>query len=312
MLTFFTTAKPFRGHDGIIQRNALQSWKLLHPGVEVILFGDDEGAGEVSSELGLVHHPQVERHESGAKQLDYIFRRANEIAQHNYLCFSNCDIVLMQDFWTTFRKVRSWREHFLLLSQRWDIDVTAPIDFANAGWAQTLRERTVAHGIQQNEYWIDFFLFAKGFYLKMPPLIVGHCYWDNWMIWRALQDHVPVVDASRCVVPVHQNHGYSSQSGRVKGVGDDQLSQQNLGLIGGLTNTRVIRNASHRLSRSGRMMINTRLYTDPVLATIRRVPLFAFYRLWIPTWHAILAVTRPARTALGLRSRKARIGDSAR
>jgi hypothetical protein len=31
MLTFFTTAKPFRGHHGIIQRNALKSWTLLHP-----------------------------------------------------------------------------------------------------------------------------------------------------------------------------------------------------------------------------------------------------------------------------------------
>ena len=44
MLTFFTTAKPFRGHNAIIQRNALKSWTLLRPDVEVILFGDDEGA----------------------------------------------------------------------------------------------------------------------------------------------------------------------------------------------------------------------------------------------------------------------------
>jgi hypothetical protein len=32
MLTlFFTTAKPFVGHSGVIQRNALKSWKLWHP-----------------------------------------------------------------------------------------------------------------------------------------------------------------------------------------------------------------------------------------------------------------------------------------
>lgn len=30
----------FVGHSGIIQRNALKSWKLLHPEVEVILFGE--------------------------------------------------------------------------------------------------------------------------------------------------------------------------------------------------------------------------------------------------------------------------------
>jgi hypothetical protein len=61
MLTFFATAKPFLGHSGIIQRNTLQSWKHLAPDVEVILFGDDEGAHEVCAELGLRHEPRVER-----------------------------------------------------------------------------------------------------------------------------------------------------------------------------------------------------------------------------------------------------------
>jgi hypothetical protein len=29
MLMLFTTAKPFRGHSGTIQRNALKSWMLI-------------------------------------------------------------------------------------------------------------------------------------------------------------------------------------------------------------------------------------------------------------------------------------------
>ena len=43
MLTLFSTCKPFHGHNGVIQRNALKSWRLLHPDIEIILFGDDEG-----------------------------------------------------------------------------------------------------------------------------------------------------------------------------------------------------------------------------------------------------------------------------
>ena len=46
MLTLFTTAKPFRGHIDVIQRNALRSWKSLHPDIEIPLFGDDAGAAE--------------------------------------------------------------------------------------------------------------------------------------------------------------------------------------------------------------------------------------------------------------------------
>ena len=61
MLTLFSTPKPFRGHIGVIQRNALKSWTLLHPDVEIILFGDDEGTADICRELGLQHEPHVER-----------------------------------------------------------------------------------------------------------------------------------------------------------------------------------------------------------------------------------------------------------
>jgi len=50
MITFFTTPKPFRGHIGVIQRNAIESWKRIHPSAEVILFGDEEGAAEAARE----------------------------------------------------------------------------------------------------------------------------------------------------------------------------------------------------------------------------------------------------------------------
>src|SRR5262249_47802992 len=98
MLTIFSTPKPFRGHIGVIQRNALQSWRLLHPDVEVILFGDDEGAAEVCQEFGFRHEPEVERSALGTKRLDSIFWRAQEMACHETVCYSNCDIILTQDF----------------------------------------------------------------------------------------------------------------------------------------------------------------------------------------------------------------------
>ena len=44
MLTFFSTPKPFVGHIDVIQRNALRSWRQIHPDIEILLFGDDAGA----------------------------------------------------------------------------------------------------------------------------------------------------------------------------------------------------------------------------------------------------------------------------
>src|SRR6266852_1658098 len=97
MLTFFTTAKPFEGHNGIIQRNALKSWKLLDRDVEVILFGDEKGAAEACQDLRLRHVPQVARHESGFKYIGRIFDDAQEKAQHDIVCYVNCDIILTSD-----------------------------------------------------------------------------------------------------------------------------------------------------------------------------------------------------------------------
>ena len=301
MLTFFTTAKPFKGHDGIIQRNALKSWKLLNPDVEVILFGEDEGAAEVCAELGLIHHPHVERHESGKNRLDYMFQRASQIARHEYLCFSNCDIVLMQDFRRGFQKARAWRDQFLLVARRWDTDITEPIDFEEAGWAEGVRTLALTKGFQQSEHWIDFFLFRRGLYLDMPPLIVGHCYWDNWMIWKALKDGVPVIDGTPFIVAVHQNHGYSAESGRMKNVPSDPISRINLELIGGLENIRTIDASTYIVGRSSRIYWNARPLVNDVT---RRVQEVALYRLWLPLWHFVLGITRPVRSVLGLRSKK--------
>src|SRR5258708_27724558 len=123
MLTFFSTAKPFEGHTGMIQRNALKSWKRLHPDVEVILFGNETGVAEVCAEFGLRHKPHAERHESGMKYLDYMFKEAQRLARHSVLCYSNCDIVLLPDFSEALVRALRWRDRFLLVARRWDTDV---------------------------------------------------------------------------------------------------------------------------------------------------------------------------------------------
>lgn len=308
MLTLFTTAKAFRGHDDVIQRNALQSWALLHPDVEIILFGDEDGAAEVCRELGVRHEPCVQRHESGTKFINDIFRRAQELSSWQYQCFSNCDIVLMDDFWKAFQIARLWKERFLMVGQRWDADVVTPIDFTgSAKWSEKLRLLARTKGHQQDAYWIDFFLFSKGLYTDIPPLLVGHCYWDNWMIWSALSANVPVLDASRFLVPVHQNHGYSAASGRIKGIPTDALSVLNLGRIGGLQNVCHIKSATHCITPNGRIRWNAGRYTyESALARKLGMPRLKrglIFKIWLPTWHTFLRITRPVRNVLGLRSK---------
>jgi len=313
MLTFFTTAKAFRGHDGIIQRNALHSWKRLHPDVEVILFGDEEGVAEACADLELRHEPRVERHESGAKRLDYIFSRAQEISHDEYCCFVNCDIILMPDFVEAFERARAWRQQFLLVAQRWDTNITTPIDFADGQWFDKLRQFAEATAFRQDEFWIDLFLFRRGQYLDMPPLLVGHCYWDSWMIWNALHKDVAVLDSTSFVMPIHQNHGYNPAFGRVKGIPDDALSLHNLKLIGGLNRVRHIKSSTHRLDRGGGIhrRLSHRLQHRLVRSFLGKLRNWVQYKVRLPIWHSLLKWTRPVRASLGLRSRNARLREKA-
>jgi hypothetical protein len=50
LLTVFFIPKPFLGHIGVIQRNALGTWMRLGEGVQVILHGNDEGVAEATCE----------------------------------------------------------------------------------------------------------------------------------------------------------------------------------------------------------------------------------------------------------------------
>ncbi len=297
MITFFTTGKPFKGHDGIIQRNALQSWKALHPDVEVILFGDEEGAAQACAEYGLRHEPRVERYQGKIPYINFMFARAQQIARHEYLCYCNCDIILLGDFLRAFEKARKWRKGFLMVSRRWDTDIAQPINFGELDWAGKLRRFARRHGSRRDEYWIDFFLFPRGLYVDMPALVVGYCYWDNWMIWRTLFMGLPVLDGSPVLVPVHQNHGYSPESERTKGVPTDARSLRNLELIGGERNIANIEASTHRMSRMGWICPSGYRYRRG----LRQAARVMRFDVWHPIWFSFLDATRTVRHSIGLK-----------
>ncbi len=253
MLTIFGTPKPFTGHIDIIQRNALRSWTLLHPDVEVILFGDESGTAEVCAEFGLLHERRVERHESGMKYLNYMFARAQGIARHDFLCYSNCDIVLLEDFRRAFETAVAWRRRFLLVAQRWDTDITEPIDFTRQEWAIEVRRLALASGVLQSPHFVDFFLFAKGLYDDVPPLVVGRSFWDHWLVWKALSSGVPLLDCTPFVVPVHQNHGYGYHPNGKQGTHEDPLAKRNFALSANGRHCRNIIHATHELGSDGRI-----------------------------------------------------------
>jgi hypothetical protein len=302
MLTIFTTAKPFRGHIGIIQRNALQSWEALHPRVEIILFGADEGAAEAAQEFGLRHEPHVERNEWGCKRLDFMFARAQAIARHGTLCYINCDIILMQDFWRAIERVRAMHREFLMVGRRWDTDVTKPLAFERADgqasdWAQELRSLTLQRGRKCTAEWIDYFAFSRGLYgPDMPPFVL-RVFWDNWLVWKALDSGRPVIDASRAVMAVHQNHDYSYHPQGKAGIWNGEEAGLNGRLAGGWRHVRTIADATEVLPPE-KLKRNALRHWSTAKRYVRQAGRVFLNDAWHPVWYALLDFTRPLRRTL--------------
>jgi hypothetical protein len=295
MITFFTTPKPFSGHIGVIQRNAIESWKRVHPEAEVILFGDEEGAARASAELGIRHIPHVKRNQHGTKYLSSIFDGAQDLARHNFLCYINCDIILLSDFRSAANRVQTLGGNVLMAGRRWDTNVTVPIDFTVPEWEAGLRHSALQQNQQRPPQWIDYFAFSKGLYYKnTPPFVIGRPGWDNWLVWHARNSGARVVDASAVVQVVHQNHDYSYHADGEAGVWQGAEAQENYALLEGGRCFATMENATDRLLSNG-LHPN---YHHWVVQGKRKV-LAARNAMWF----GALGLTRPVRHRLGLRQR---------
>jgi hypothetical protein len=303
MLTIFTTAKPFREHIAVIQRNALTSWTLLHPDIQIILFGDDAGGAEVAAELGIHHEPHVEKTEFGAMRLDYMFHKAQQLARYDLCCYVNCDIILLHDFLEALQRTAEVFKKFLMVGRRWDIYITTPLAFTSPNWQSQLLEIVRQRGKQRTPDWIDYFVFSRGVYDgELPPLAIGRLYWDNWLVWKVIADETPVIDATHVVRAVHQNHDYGHHPGAAKGIwfGDEQ--RKNFELIGGHGHLRTIASARILLTPSG-FAPNRWHYANYLARRAKRSSIVAWTKLQSHVFHPLLNVTRPLRKTLGLRKR---------
>jgi hypothetical protein len=294
MITFFSTPKPFRGHIGIIQRNAIHSWTLAHPDAEVILFGNEEGAAEAASELGARHEPEVDRNSLGTPLLSSLFERADRLARHGRLCFLNADILLTDDFLAASTRLAQIHERSLMVGRRCDVDITQPCDFSKPGWGQRLRSMARERGRLRPPQWIDYFVFPRGLLSQqVPPFAVGRPGYDNWLLWKVRSMRVPVVDVTQVVLVIHQNHDYSHHPGGQSGLWRDVEAQQNYALLG-KGHFATIDNATHRLTPNS---LRPNYYHWVTQA--RRQVLDARSAAWF----GLLDLTRPLRRWLGLRQR---------
>jgi Glycosyl transferase family 2 len=211
-ISLFTIPKPFQGHIGMIQRNAIASWTQLQPQPEILVFGNEAGTESVSRELGVRHIPQIECNEYGTPRLDRIFAHIQTEASHKIVAYINSDIILMSNFTRSVSTVVSQLDRFLLLGRRWDVEIDQPLDFG-FNWQKKLHQIVRETGSLAIHDAKDYFVFPKSLFATIPEFVVGRGYWDTWMVEAALDREYPVVDVSPVVTAIHQNHDYSHVRG---------------------------------------------------------------------------------------------------
>jgi hypothetical protein len=242
MLTLFAVPKPFEGHIGVIQRNAIRSWARLDPPCQIVLLGNEVGTREVAEELGARHEPTLALNKYGTPLVDDIFHRAESHAESSYMCYVNADIILFSDLAKTLSHLESQRRPFLIVGRRTDLDITEPLTFRE-GWQDRLVSKTGSEGHLHAATGIDYFVFRKGLFGEIPPFALGRTYWDNWLLYRARSRGALLIDATNEVLAIHQNHGYGSV-GR-DGIWNGPEAIQNCALGGSQDYILTIDDASH-------------------------------------------------------------------
>lgn len=208
-MTIFSTPKPFNDpHIATIQYNAIQSWKKLGSDVEVILIGDEYGVKEVAHELGVHFNGEVKRNSLGTPLISSIFNLGRTLNNSPLLAYINADILVFANFLETAVYVSEQLSKFLLVGQRWDMNILERIEFP-IGWEEQLKTVCLSDGKLHSKAGSDYFVYPRECFQKIPDFAVGRAGWDNWMFYQARRNNWACIDATKSIQIIHQNHDYS-------------------------------------------------------------------------------------------------------
>ena len=293
MLTIFTIPKPFIGLDDIHQQNAIQSWLAIRPECEVILCGNDQGVSEVAVEFGVVHIPDIPVNEFGTPYLDAAFKRAQELATNELMCYVNAYGIFPPNLVDSVSSIPF--QKFLGVGRRFNLDLSELVDFQNQECSRIFFDLAKEQATEFIMGASDYFFFRKNGFTDLPPFAVGRPYWDNWMIYTARKMGLPVVDVTKPILAVHQNHDHSHVQQVRKGSYYGPEGDKNLEFLG-IENAFALYDATHFLDPEntihrvqGDEYLKRKIRTMPILkprkglckswqALVQRFLMFLYFR----------------------------------
>src|SRR5207253_1476570 len=101
-----------------------------------------------------------------------------------------------------------------------------------SGWPSELSD-VRSTGVLRDSSYIDYFLFSRLLETPLPPLAVGRPAWDNHLLYLVRSQRAPLVDATRSITVVHQNHDYVAGRGVTTDNTKGAEVERNRALVGG-------------------------------------------------------------------------------
>lgn len=253
-LCLLSIPKPHREIAERLQNNAFESWRRLGNQVQVILLGDEPGVAESAREFGFDHLSKLQRNRFGTPLIGSALNLARQATSATQLLFTNADILFDDSLLTAAAAIDRWPgNRYLAIGQRIESDLEVDI----RQWREPqLREWTQRQQQQRPRASIlckDYFLFPRHLYASVPEFAVGRGNWDNWMVYHAHCQGVPVIDLSQQVVALHQAHDHQHSGNRRQAyvLGDE--ARENQRLAGG-RHLVLGSHASHFLNERGQVV----------------------------------------------------------
>jgi len=244
----FSSPKPRRADTEAVQVSAFRSWRRIFPNARILLFGEGTTWESFAREQGLELAGSLPLGAEEGEVIRFLFEKVSGLVGDGMAMYLNSDILLDSSALSAMASLDSLPGPWLASARRCCLpEWSGPALEGEQDWQEFYR-RAREEGVWGEACAMDMFLYRGLSFEAMPPFLIGHRGWDNWMIYHARSQNIPVLDLSAAMRVIHFDHDYAYAKGSQNFRQRPQAREDhNLRLLGGEAKLFHLGHATHQL-----------------------------------------------------------------
>jgi len=292
----FSSPKPRRADTEAVQVSAFRSWRRIFPNARILLFGEGTTWESFAREQGLELAGSLPLGAEEGEVIRFLFEKVSGLVGDGMAMYLNSDILLDSSALSVVTSFESVPGPWLASARRCCLpEWSGPALEGEQDWQEFYR-RAREQGVWGEACAMDMFLYRGLSFEAMPPFLIGHRGWDNWMIYHARSQNIPVLDLSAAMRVIHCDHDYSYAPGSRDFRKRPKLREDyNLRLLGGEAKLFHLGHATHKWREGavyprkgwGMLQRNMELWQiqHPEHGWLWQ-PIRRFFHPWLKLWQA--------------------------